>query len=140
MNFKRLALAYACICFIIASFWLFAPQIFVVLWGTQANSMQGTATMMGRRAAALFIGVGVILVYARNAAPSEVRSAIVYGLATACFVLAALGVFEFFKGTTHAGILVAALGEVLMAAAILAVNRAELANATRHPPPNHKQP
>lgn len=130
MNFKNLAIFYALICFTLAFLWMFFPQVLLSFWGVKYSNL---VDLIGRRGAALFLGTGVILFSARNAAPSVARSAIVYGFATACLALTVLGLFDFFMGHVGWGIMPITVGEFIMAGALLWVNRAELASAGSKP-------
>lgn len=130
MKFKNLAIIYASICFALALIWMFSPQVLLAVWGVEYNK---AAALVGRRSAALFLATGVMLFGARNAAPSVARSAIVYGFATGCLALAALGLFEFFMGHAGLGIMPVTVVEFIMAGAFVWVNRAELASAGSNP-------
>lgn len=130
MNFKNLAIFYASICFALALIWTFSPTVILTLWGVEYNN---AADLVGRRSAALFAGTSVMLFGSRNAAPSVARSAIVYGFATGCLALTALGLFEFFMGHAGLGILPITVVEFIMAGVFWWVNRAELASAGDNP-------
>lgn len=130
MNFKNIAIFYASICFALALIWTFSPQVLLALWGVEYNN---AADLVGRRSAALFAGTSVMLFGTRNAAPSVARSAIVYGFATGCLALAALGLFEFFMGHAGLGIMPVTVVEFIMAGVFWWVNRAELASAGSNP-------
>jgi hypothetical protein len=121
MNFKNLAIVCALLCFSLAAIWLFAPGILLNMWGVDFSYSVG---LVGRRSAALYVGIGVMFFYARNSEHSLARSAIISGIVVAFLALAALGTFEL--ATVHAtpGILSAILVEVAFALAFLRVARA----------------
>ena len=94
-TFRNIAIINALVLFVVAILWMFAPNIFLSLWGVEYSYDLG---MLSRRGAAAYAGVSVMLFYAKNAEPSPVRSALVAGFVVACFILAALGVMEFVTG------------------------------------------
>jgi hypothetical protein len=120
MNFRNLAIVCALLCFALAVVWLVAPGILLNMWGVDFSSSVG---LVGRRGAALYAGIGVMLFCARNAEPSPARSAIVAGLIVSFLALAALGAFELAAGNAAPGILSAVLVEIILALALLRIVR-----------------
>ncbi|MBT1539661.1 hypothetical protein B7R78_0022045 [Ralstonia solanacearum] len=118
IRFRNVAILYALVFFALALTWMLAPGLLLSSWGIELSSQAG---LVGRRGAALYAGTGVMLLGARNAAPSPARSALLRGAVVACLVLAVLGVFEFATGHAKAGILVAVAIEIALAMAFLLV-------------------
>lgn len=127
INFKTIAVLTALIFFTLALTWMFAPTLFLSHWGVELTTSAG---LVGRRAAALYAGIGVMLFAARNAEPSPSRSALTAGLVVTCLSLAALGGFEIAAGNANCGILAAVLIEVALASAFLYVKCAHKKTVT----------
>ena len=122
LNFRNLAILASFIFFALAITWMLAPNLFLASWGVDFTSSAG---LVGRRGAALYAGVGLMLFSARNAEPSLARSALIKGFVVACLILAALGVFELATGHANSGILTAVFIEVALVLAFLYVNRTD---------------
>ncbi|MHB9842113.1 hypothetical protein Q8F57_045940 [Paraburkholderia terrae] len=120
LNFRSLAILSSVIFFALALTWLLAPNFFLSRWGVEFSQPVG---LVGRRVAALCLGIGIMFFSARDAAPSSARSALVTGFVVACLTLAALGVFELATHHASSGILSAVLVEVALAVAFLSVAR-----------------
>lgn len=120
MKFLPLALMTSLLFFGIAAAWMFAPDSMLANWNVGFSYPAG---LVGRRAAALYAGIGVMFFLARRAAPSPARSALVAGIVTACSLLATLGVFELVTGHAGTGILAAVLVEVALASAFLFIGK-----------------
>lgn len=71
LNFRTIAIAASVICFVLAGTWLLAPSLLLEMWGIQYSYPVG---LMARRAAALFLGFGVMFVLARDAQPSHTHT------------------------------------------------------------------
>jgi hypothetical protein len=69
MRFKRLALATTGVCLALVAVWLVAPRALLAFWGVP-SAAGPLADLMGRRTAALFAGLGLMLFLARNAEAS----------------------------------------------------------------------
>lgn len=115
-TFRSLAILAATICFGLAAVWLLAPKLLLDIWEVEYSYSVG---LVARRAAALFLGIGAMLVLARNSAPSQSRMALTAGFSIACLTLAALGIFELLSGHAGVGILSAVVVEVALAASFL---------------------
>lgn len=111
LTFRTLAILSALLFFALALIWLFAPDLVLSSWGVELSDPVG---LVGRRGAALYAGIGVMFLLARNAEPSVARSALISGFMVSCSVLAALGVIEFVTGNAEPGILVAVLIEIAL--------------------------
>ena len=126
-KFHQLAAATAFICFVLAAVWLLAPQLLLAIWAVDYAYPVG---LVSRRAAALFLGIGVMFWLAREV-PHPARRALGTGLGVACLTLAALGVFELLTGHAGPGILLAVGVELALAAAWLGLVRGEKAALRR---------
>ena len=102
--------------------WLVAPQLLLSLWGVHHDESVG---LVGRRTAALFLGLGVTFFVARNAEVSVARQALLAGFGISCLALAALGLFELAMGRVGAGIFVAVVPELLAASACFTLGLAK---------------
>ena len=129
LPFKTVALTSASVALCIAAVLLLAPQLIFSMWQVDFSYPVG---LVGRRAAALMIGIGIMLIGARNAAPSVTRAALERGMACALLLLAALGVFELASGHAGPGIFSAVLLEILLALGfVLAMRRTSLSTSTQ---------
>jgi Protein of unknown function (DUF2867) len=118
MSFKTTALITSVICFCLAGVWAFGSAILLNLWGVDYAA---SAELVGRRGAALFSGLGVMLLLARDAEPSQARTSLTVGLIVACTTLALLGVLEYALGNAGFGILSAVIVELMIALAFLRI-------------------
>jgi hypothetical protein len=114
MSFKSTALITSVICFCLAGIWTFGSAILLTLWGVDSAA---SAELVGRRGAALFLGLGVMLLLARDAEPSQARTSLAVGMIVACTALALLGVLECAIGNAGFGILSAVIVELMIALA-----------------------
>ncbi len=112
LNFKNLAVVSAAICLALCLTWMFAAPWLLSLWGIPYSEAVG---VVGRRNAALFAGVAVMLYCARNAQPSSSRFAMSVGFIVSCVLLAGLGLFELFSARAGAWILLAVVAEIALA-------------------------
>lgn len=120
LNFQTIAIINALILFSLALIWMFAPNIFLSMWGVEYSY---EVVMLSQRGAATYAGVSVMLFYARNAQPSLIRSALVAGFVVACFILATLGVMEFATGHARIEILIAVFIEIAIAVSLWYANK-----------------
>jgi len=119
IEFKTLATLAGLLFLSLALVWLFAPILLLSDWGVEISDGVG---LLGRRAAALYAGIGVMFLLSRSAEPSTARSALVSGLLVSCLMLAALGLYELWGGHVTYKILVAVGIEVAFALACVLVN------------------
>jgi uncharacterized protein (DUF2062 family) len=119
IEFKMLATLAGSLFLSLALVWLFAPILLLSDWGVEFSEGVG---LLGRRAAALYAGIGVMFLLARSAEPSTARSALVKGLLVSCFMLAALGMYELWGGHATNKILLAVVIEIAFALACMSVN------------------
>lgn len=120
LNFRGLAILSALLFFALALTWMLAPNLLLSDWGVEFTPSAG---LVGRRAAALYAGIAVMLFSARNAEPSTARSALIKGIVVACFMLAALGLLELEIGNAIPRILIAVFIEVTLMLAFLHIGR-----------------
>jgi hypothetical protein len=119
IEFKTLATLAGLMLFSLSLLWLFAPNLLLSDWGVEFSEGIG---LIGRRAAALYAGIGVMFLLSRNAETSTARSALVRGLLVSCLLLAALGLYELWGGHVTNKILVAVAIEIAVALACARVN------------------
>jgi len=136
LSFYRLAVFTSVQFLILAMTWMFAPVQLLSGWGVEFSTAVG---LIGRRAAALYAGIAVMFFLARNAEPSTARAALIYGIVTACMLLAFLGVYEMATGHATKGILAAVFIEIVLSLLFVAVCRSDSqkinpnSNAKRNP-------
>ncbi len=109
LSFYRLSVFTSILLLLLASILMFAPAQMLTSWGIELTDALG---VLARRIAAVYIGISVMLFFARNAEHSPARTAIIYGVRTTCLLLAALGAYEFSVGHVSSGILPAILIEI----------------------------
>lgn len=120
ITFRRVAVVVAALFVALSLAWMFAPVKSLSFWGVEYTESAG---LVGRRGAAMYAGIAVMLFLARHAEPSPLRSALVRGILVSCALLAALGLFELATGRAQAGILLAVLIETAVGIALLLVDR-----------------
>ena len=125
ISFRNVAILAAFIFLALALTWMFTPGVLLSRWGVD---LSGSAGLVGRRGAALYAGIGVMFLQARNAAPSPARSALLGGTVVACLLLAILGTLELVNGHAGPGILAAVGIEIVLAIAFLHVARTRQPN------------
>ena len=113
MTFKILAYVMMIGGSILGLRFLFFGAAVLEQWGLAGNE---SAVFMCRRYGALYLGLVVLFFLGRNAAPSDLRSAVCLGIGGAIGLLACHGLLEFAAGRVTSGILVPALVEALVAA------------------------
>lgn len=110
----------AILCFTLFICLLLAPDLIYWVFGLVGNDV---SDLMARRAATLFLGVSVIIFLSRNAPQSQLRQNLCVGLAVMMAALAAVGMFEFFRGAVGAGIWLAITTEIAFAAAYFSMSK-----------------
>ncbi len=118
LSFYRLSVFSSILFTVLAFILMFAPVLMLSAWGVELTDSVGLVT---RRIAALYAGIALMYYFARNAAHSTIRTALIVGTITACLILAILGVYEFAIGHASNGILVSVLIEVVLILAFLYV-------------------
>ncbi len=109
--FKILSITTACIAFILFAVLLFIPNLVFIIFEISGNE---SASFIARRAAMLFLGVGVISWLIRNSEHSELRQSICIGLTVLMFSLSLLGTIEFIRGFAGPGIGLAIVTELIL--------------------------
>ncbi|HSI38647.1 MAG TPA: hypothetical protein VK946_06210 [Methylotenera sp.] len=118
LSFYRLSVFSSILFTVLSIILLFAPVLMLSAWGVELTDSVGLVT---RRIAALYAGIAVMYFFARNAAHSATRTALIVGTITACLILALLGVYEFAAGHASGGILISVLIEIVLVLAFLYV-------------------
>lgn len=118
LSFYRLSVLASILFASLASILIFVPEQMLTSWGIALSTETG---LLMNRIGALYVGIAVMFFLARNAEHSPTRSAIIYGTATACMILALLGVYEFAVGHAASGILIGVFIEVTLMFALLYV-------------------
>jgi hypothetical protein len=95
---------------------MFAGASVLKEWGIDATD---SPLVICRRLGALYLGIALMFFLGRNAAPSDLRSAVCLGMGSAIALLAGLGLFERWAGRVGSGIIVPAIVEVVIAAAFV---------------------
>ncbi|CNL56419.1 hypothetical protein [Yersinia frederiksenii] len=127
MKFSQLAILTSALFFCLATVWMFFPEQLLTQWGIEPTP--GTS-VISRRCAAFFAGIGVMCLFARNAEPSLPRYALAAGLSTISLILAVLGIVEWREGHVNRQILFAVFIELFLGVAFLLSNRAVKKNFT----------
>ena len=119
-TFQNVATINALLLFSLALIWMFAPDIFLSMWGIEYSYDLG---MLSRRGAAAYAGVSAMLFYTRSAQPSSIRSALVTGFVVTCFILSVLGVIEFATDHARIEILISVLIEIAIGMSLWFANK-----------------
>lgn len=119
-TFKNVATINALLLFSLAVIWMFAPNIFLSMWGIDYTYDLG---LLSRRGAAAYAGVSAMLFFARSAQPSPIRSALVTGFIVTCFILSILGIIEFATGHARAEILISVFIEIAIGMSLWFANK-----------------
>lgn len=118
IEFKRLSTIMAIIAFVLFACLLLMPESIFYLFQIPENE---SAFFISRRAAMLYLGIGVLSWLGRNAVNSLTRQSVCMGLAVAMLGMATLGAFEFIRGFAGVGIGLAVATELLLGIAYLKV-------------------
>lgn len=118
------------ICLVLALVWACVPALPLEAW---AIGSPPAALAVGRRSAAMFVGLAWLMGALRSAPPSRLRTAAADAMAIACAALAVLGLAELSTGRAGPGILAAVSVEVVLACALSASVRREVAPGSAVP-------
>lgn len=118
LSFYRLSVLSSILFTVLAFIMMFSPVLILSAWGVELTDSVGLLT---RRIAALYAGIAVMYFFARNAAHSTTRAALIIGTITACFILAVLGIYEFAAGHASSGIIGSIIIESVLVLAFLYV-------------------
>ncbi|MDD5565096.1 MAG: hypothetical protein PHQ91_15390 [Thermoanaerobaculaceae bacterium] len=122
MSFRTTAVITAVVTLVLGAGYLFAGTLLVGRWQIEPTE---SVLLFGRRIGALYLGLSVIFFLARSAPVSAARTALATGTATACSLLAFLGVYEFSAGRVRAATLASAVVEGFLALGYIRVLVAE---------------
>lgn len=111
------------LCLALSLVWMLSPDVLLRTWDVGYTESAG---LVGRRSAALFLGVGFMMFNMRTWRASPQRTAMADGFALSCVTLAALGLFELWRGNAGMGIALAAVVELLAACALAFTVRAKV--------------
>jgi hypothetical protein len=120
LKYTSLATVSAVICGTLALLWMCVPDVPLSIWGLEPTYPTG---FVGRRCAALFAALGMMLWLARHSESTTARKAMSTGVSVGCSILALLGLIEFFTQHANAYILPAVLVEVVLALLFWMVER-----------------
>ena len=120
LKFRGLAILTSLLFCLIGLIWLLVPGLPMADWGL---TLTPSTALLGRRSAALYLGLAAIFFWARNADPSPARTALARGIALMCLMLAVLGVYDYATGHVTLHILVAVVLEMSIGSAFLYVER-----------------
>lgn len=118
LSFYRLSVLSSILFTVLAFIMMFSPVLILSAWGVELTDSVGLVT---RRIAALYAGIAMMYFFARNAAHSTTRTALIIGTITACLILAALGIYEFAAGHASSGIIGSIIIECVLVLAFLYV-------------------
>jgi hypothetical protein len=113
MSFKIMAYVTTVAGCVLGLRFIFFGSAVLKQWGIEATD---GSLFMCRRYGALYLGLVVMFFLGRNAAPSDLRSAVCLGIGGAIGLLACLGLLEFSAGRVTSGIIVPAIVEAVIAA------------------------
>lgn len=113
MSFKIMANVTAVAGLVLGLRFIFLGSSVLREWGIEATD---GALVLCRRYGALYLGLVVMFFLGRNAAPSDLRSAMCLGMGVAIALLACLGFWELSAGRVTTGIVVPAIVEAVLSA------------------------
>jgi len=125
LTFRRLAFFCAFLCFALALIWGVAAERLLAFWDIPHTEV---SALMGRRIAALLLGVGVMFFSVRNCPPSPARAALVRGFMVGCLALGLLGMYDWLSGHAGPGILVSVFAELALGLGFISVGNGERAS------------
>ncbi|EIK96026.1 hypothetical protein PMM47T1_13740 [Pseudomonas sp. M47T1] len=124
LTFRRLALFCTLLCFVLALVWGVAAERLLTFWDIPHSE---AAALMGRRIAALLLGVGVMFFSVRDCPPSPARAGVVRGFMVGCLAMAFLGLYDWLSGHAGPGILISVVAEFGLGLAFISVGNGERA-------------
>ncbi len=110
----------ALVCAVLFVIFLLVPGSYSGTYGVPTNA---SAEFVTRRASGLFLGLAVLLWMGRDAPDSPLRRAVCYGVFAIFAGIAATGCYEYARGFANGVILIAALGELVLAGLFLRAAR-----------------
>lgn len=118
---RLLCILAALVCLILFGFLLTHGGVYVQTYGVTPDD---GARFVARRAAPMFAGLAVLLWLARDLPKGTARDAICSAMAVIWAGIACTGIYEYVVGVATAPILLAAVAELGIALAFMAVRRA----------------
>jgi hypothetical protein len=116
MTFQIMALVMALGGCLLGVRFIFAGGSVLKEWGMEETA---GALVLFRRIGAIYLGLALMFLLGRAAAPSDIRSAVCLVTGGAIALLACLGLFEFLARRASAGIFRSVAGEVVLAAGFI---------------------
>lgn len=116
IGFRMAATLLCAVCAILFVILLVAPAGYMATYGVSAD---GSGSFMSRRSAPLMLGLAVLLWFARDLRLTPGREAIRLSMIVIFAGIAATGTAEYLMGHASWTILIAAAGELLIAAVFL---------------------
>ncbi|NKK61561.1 hypothetical protein GFM44_37920 [Rhizobium leguminosarum bv. viciae] len=123
LTFPVVATTAATICLVLAGLWIFSPRTLLFIWSVNGSD---ATDLVARRGGALFLGLGVLLIFVRNSGEAVGRYAVAVGLAVGCSALATLGCYELLSGHAGVGILLAVAVEAALAISFVCVRHGDI--------------
>jgi hypothetical protein len=120
MTFQLISRLVAAVCAVLFAIFLFAPQAYSPLYGVETNV---SAQFMTRRAAPMFLAAMIILWAAYSAPRSALRDAVALGVAAMFAGVCITGLIALMQGIASPMILMAAMGEALIAVLLLSTRK-----------------
>lgn len=112
-SFRVFAIANGVLACTLFTLLLFAPEWILLLFGMQQSL---SASVLGRRAAMLFLGYGILSIKASKSNHSHTRQAILLAIGTSMLGLACMGLFEYVQDHAKWPILLAMAAELFYSA------------------------
>ncbi|SEW11608.1 hypothetical protein SAMN04488515_1131 [Cognatiyoonia koreensis] len=116
MTYRLAASVTALVCVILFPILLLATPSYMGTYGVASNA---EAAFMSRRASPMLLGLGVLLWMSRRTTDGASIRAISAGVSVTFAGIAATGIYEFVSSVAHWYILIAAVGELVIAAVFL---------------------
>ncbi|MBM4779818.1 MAG: hypothetical protein GQE15_19105 [Archangiaceae bacterium] len=116
MSFKVMSYVMSLAGSVLGLRFIFAGASLLKDWGIEVTD---GPLVICRRLGAVYLGLALMFLLGRDAAPSDLRSAVCLGVGGISALLAGLGLFELQAGRVGSGIVVPAIVELVLAAAFV---------------------
>ncbi len=113
MSFKFMSIVMAIAGTVLGLRFIFAGASVLNEWGIQVTD---GCLVLCRRIGAIYLGLALLFLFGRTAAPSDLRSAVCLGIGAASALLACLGIFELWAGRVQSSIIIPSVVELVLAA------------------------
>ncbi|WP_368187699.1 hypothetical protein [Aestuariibius sp. HNIBRBA575] len=120
MTYSRISVAATCVCWLLCLCLLTTPGLIYWLFQIPAHD---SADFLAKRAAMLFLGLGVMTFLSRQSNNSETQRILSAGMMAGMSGLAMLGLFEYLRGMAGPGMWLAICAELGFVMAYLRVYR-----------------